>query len=372
MNTTSFINIIFCILVSQQLMTRSNFPSLARRLIYLQFLIPLFIVLFLFDPEYMSDQLRYLSHVKALRENFFIWPEDFTVSNSVISFPSFLMALIPIPFIESTSDLGLANRLLFVFLLVYLYKQKFLPSYGLYILILYPSLLLYTSLALRETLIIFFMILSYYLYTQNKFFSGIASFIFIINLKFQNAIFIVTLPIIDFFYSLGKIQKLFFIFFCILSSFLIYQYTVLVPHLDEYRYYFFWHDGGNIENYISINNFTSLVREFFFGFFDFLVKPLPSSISNNFQLAQLIENIIVIIVLAALFIKSYLIDKRASIKWLIFFILSIGTYGLVVYNFGTSARYRTPIIVLTLIGLLNILNTPSSYAQSSKENTHYQ
>ena len=74
-----------------------------------------------------------------------------------------MLAFIPLPYVETFQSLGFFNRLLATIITIWLYASKNLRGWPLLFLLFYPSFILYSSLALRDTLIFLFMIMSVYI-----------------------------------------------------------------------------------------------------------------------------------------------------------------------------------------------------------------
>ena len=56
-----------------------------------------------------------------------------------------------------------------------------------------------------------------------------------------------------------------------------------------------------------------------------------------------------------MFLKTSKINQQITIKWVVYLLAALGIYGLVVYNFGTSVRYKFPFILVVIIGMAHEL-----------------
>lgn len=110
-------------------------------------------------------------------------------------------------------------------------------------------------------------------------------------------------------------------------------------------------DGGDMSYYQPINNLFSLIKHSIISFPYFMIKPFPWEAENIFQLIQSIENFLILIFLFFFSKTSYEQSRFITIKWILYSVFVMTTYSLVVYNYGTSARYRFIFIVLYVIGL---------------------
>jgi hypothetical protein len=79
------------------------------------------------------------------------------------------------------------------------------------------------------------------------------------------------------------------------------------------------------------------------GFY-FLSKPLPWEAGNLLQLIQAGENLVVLLVLLLITRAAWKQLPQKLMFWLLFMALAMTVYGLVVFNYGTAARYTaTPL-----------------------------
>src|SRR5690554_5624377 len=106
----------------------------------------------------------------------------------------------PFPTPVSSISLGFYNTFLYLLLFFVLYAKNIFTRFSILFYLLFPSLALYTGLALRETLIFFFMILALVFSRESKIIKSIICMVPIFIIKFQN------------FYILGPIILLYFVF----------------------------------------------------------------------------------------------------------------------------------------------------------------
>ena len=111
----------------------------------------------------MGDQYLYSSILQDLRNfNFF------THQDPKVTLTTFILSLLPLPFAETIKSLGFFNRYLFLILFLWLYSKKFLSGMPLFFILFYPSLVFYTSLSLRDPIVLFFMIISVIFLIEKK------------------------------------------------------------------------------------------------------------------------------------------------------------------------------------------------------------
>ena len=119
----------------------------------------------LFPSSYMSDQFSYVKVTQVIRE------KGFSPSHpllSMLGLSGSLFALAPIPFIISVRSIAMVNFLIILFLFVFLKKKRISNNAVDFFSLLYPSLLLYSSLALRDTIIFLFMFMGIYYFLMKR------------------------------------------------------------------------------------------------------------------------------------------------------------------------------------------------------------
>ncbi len=314
----------------------------------------------LFDPGYMPDQAKYLRVAMAVRGSGETIAE--ASWNLPVGITGVFFGLFPIPLINSVYSIGIINFLLYLIVFLFLYRQGYLRGLGMWLYLLYPSLLLYTSLSLRDTVIFLLMVISFWFYLKDRVTLSIVAQLPLIILKFQN-LAIYGLSLILFFFSSifrprlvrrpinPAVAYVFLMLFTIAVPF-IYRYGLM--GLNLYRHWMWTEDVGIRIQPIpetQINGFVEFVRETLKSIPYFLLKPLPWEAENALQRLQSIENLMVAAVVIALIWRAYW--HRAHNRYmdflLLYFLISLAIYGLVVWNFGTAARYKFTYVALFLI-----------------------
>jgi len=306
----------------------------------------------LFSSEYMPDQFKYLYVLKSIRDFEF----SIDIANTVY-FSSWLFALFPLPFVFNVIGIAFINKFIFLILFVFLYQKKYLKGASLYFILLYPDLILYSSLALRDMLVLNFMFISTVFLLNKRYFISIFFLLPLIVIKFQNffLMFILWILYVSFMKKRFINSKYIHLYFFIFLIFMFIIFIILIPYiiepLDYYRRAMFVEDGGLIENYIALTTVKDVLLLGIKASFYFLLKPLFFEATNNFQLVQAFINMIVFVFLIKYTTICYKINQFKTLFWLTFLIFSMSVYGLVVENFGTAARYRFPFIVVYVVAL---------------------
>ena len=301
----------------------------------------------IFPATYMPDQFSYFQKVQQLRHL------DFElITNTKLIASSWMLALIPLPYVETINSLGFFSRLIATGLIIWLYSSKNIRGWPLLFILFYPSFLLYSSLALRDMMVFMFMIMSVVFFIENKRMLAMLVITPIFFIKFQNFFLIILFFIVHLYFLKGSLfHKYRYIFLSLVLVILIPFLPLIIELLDYYRLALYVEDGGMVDEYISINSFADFLLLGFQSAPYFLMKPWPWESSNPMQLIQSIENVALLFFLIFIFSRAYRLDRKISIKWFIYLALALGVYGMVVYNYGTAVRYKFPFILIVIIGI---------------------
>lgn len=325
-------------------------------LLLLLHIFPIFLLNgFLIDPNYMPDQLKYLQVAQSIRIGHFFSPENFEYGMPVY-YTGLFFGLFPIPFINSIYSIAMINYLLYIFVFAFMCKKKFFNIKPIvYFYLLYPSMMLYSSLSLRDMLIFVLMFFSvYYLIVRNNKIFWLVLLVPLKFLKFQNLLIVVIsfLGSMIFKRSSLKISVVTLLLFGIV--YFVFQDYFSIEMLDHYRYKFYKENLDNIEGspYVPINSLSDIMRYLLPDTFYFMLRPLPWKEFGVFQLMQFIENIVIIILISHIVIKNTKLHlwRFQEIKFLNLMLwISFIVYGLVIFNSGTAVRYKFPFIAVYII-----------------------
>ena len=215
-------NYLFCFLIS---LIALKLKWISKNIFFIWqvlFITPFFFNYFLFPPEYFGDQFRYVAeayNLKATGESLEPPKRDTLVNNlrvSTITLPAQILGLVPLPAYMTVTRLAFSSKiLLFLF---YLYVQKTFNDERLIIFFMIPSLILYSSLALRDIMIIIVTVFFLFAVIKDRFFLACLLWIPIGILKFQNALFLLLYPIGKFIFRANK-SNVFFLSFIYSSAF---------------------------------------------------------------------------------------------------------------------------------------------------------
>ena len=331
----------------------------------------------IFDSSYWPDQRNYLWTASDIRKQLFSLQGISRDITSRTLLPSYIYAFSPIPFIKSVRSIAMINFLLYLLSFVYLKKKGVSSNSVDYFFLLYPSFLLYSSVALREILIILFMILSLYFFIIEE--KKITAFVFMLPLAFikiQNFLVFLLGYVVFLFFRKGSILKYLIFFGAALLVIFFGSYIPLISFFLERINYYRWNliaenFGYNWDlmanyNYQPFEVGLSMIPLLLKSFIYMLFKPFPWEATNLVQLIQSIENIIIVAFIGWVFNKKVhsLIIRRKLVFLNILLVLSMTIYGLVTFNFGTAARFRFPFIVVYLVFYFYLLRSDKIISRS--------
>lgn len=352
-----FTAIILIIILAVKVRLKSKYTFL----LILSTAIPFFLNGVLFPSDYMSDQFGYWFRVQEIRTGKLI-DGSFAIDNNIdliknsirygVNHASYLLSIIPIPFHETLRSLGFANKLLYGVIILFLYSKKLLNKETLLFLLLYPSIVLYTGLSLRDPIIFALMATSLAFAITNK---PILAFLLLAPLytiKIQNFLIIFIFVFIYFFFKVyknGMSSKKFLFTLLFLFSTYVISAPFVMPILNFYRQAMWVEDGKDIRDITNIDGIGQFILEGFTSGIYFLLKPFPWEAEGLLQLIQSFENIIIFIFMVWITQKCLKHDKNRALFWILFLLAASTIYGLVVANYGTAARYRFPFIATYVI-----------------------
>ena len=314
---------------------------------------PFFINDVLFDPGYMPDQVYYLELHQSLRNSILKFEPLSEFFNNRSLYAVILQTLLtPLPFMFSILDLALSQKFLFLITFLYLYKKNALNDYSFAVFLLLPSIILYTGVALKESIIFCFVTFSFYFSLKKKYLFSIFFYLMLLLIKPQ--IFILSLGFnigyIILFYkdSISNRNILFFILFIFLILIFIFINIEWLNYFVNYRIKVeAIYDGklDVINEKVDLLNVFSLSKFILKGFINFYFNPNYMNSNNLFQFMQSTENIFIILLLIFNFFYCYAKDNVKSIFWLMFLLSGTIIIGGLVSNFGTMTRWKIEIIM---------------------------
>ena len=157
---------------------------------------PFFFNGLLIDWQMFPDQSKYISGSRFFRkvmydpQNLIEFLEDKVTRKVNIS--SIFYGLFPFVNFETYKSIGFINRFLYLFIIIFLSFKKNIPLNLKLFLIFSPSLTMYSSISLREILILFVMVFLTYLLLYKKYFKVLLLTLFLSLIKIQNLVLVYT------------------------------------------------------------------------------------------------------------------------------------------------------------------------------------
>tara|TARA_B100001287_G_scaffold100286_1_gene84319 strand:+ start:7793 stop:8968 length:1176 start_codon:yes stop_codon:yes gene_type:complete len=326
------------------------------------FLTPFIFNYVLFDPRLFGDQYFYVIEAAHLRQNLAPMNLDgFTGWGQTVTLTSAILGFLPIPAIVSVTSLAFSNKLLFLILFVWL--ARYIPESRLIFIFLLPSLLLYTSLSLRDPLIIFLSIFFLILTLQERKLLPIILLIPLIIIKPQNALYLSLFYILVNFFRGSKSFVGITVFSFISITVMILFEERFLEIMNLYRVAFAQEDSiGGYGSFTDAQIFQ-LEYQSFFGFLassiynsiSFLLMPFPWEARNLFYLLQFFESVAIIALIIYIVKRGqlYLSPKFASLS--LSLIAGILMYSAIAFNEGTFVRYRFVLLFPYIISFLYLI-----------------
>lgn len=269
-------------------------------------------------------------------------------SNSLaIYFGANLLSIPPLIIVNDPFTAAFVSKFFLLMIFFYLKFNKLITN-NLFVLSLFlPSLAIYSSFFLRETLILFICFVFLNEAIKKKFFIPILFLIILFFLReLQSFIFIIII-LIYFFTPKNKLIifsiYLIGIFIAINFShhyFAILNYEIEVMHLED--------GENNFDQFIKFDLFFLL--KFFEGVIRSLIVIKPNEITSLKGLVYLLEAIILNLILFYLVVQNIKIKNYKIINIVVFYLIICGLYGLIISNTSTLHRYKIstnlPIILL--------------------------
>jgi len=333
--------ICFIIIISAQILDKITLKH-ALCLAFIS-LVPFCLNYVIFDPHYMPDQFSYWHMLQRIRD-FTYTPYNYNVR---VTEASFIYAFLPLPFVETINSMGFFNKFLFICIFIWAASALKLRGWVLWFLLFYPSLLLYSSLSLREMLICTLMLLVLWATIHEWYGLVFIALALLFEVKMQNALLVGAFSVL--YLATKKISfphsKFMLLFAVITGCILFYiSFPYIGTKIEYYRIRMYLEDGGLLADYQPIKTMTDLFSNSLYGFMPWMAK-------SSLQFMQAIENIIVTTILLVYTIYAGRLIPKATAFWAFFLLSGLIMYGLIVANVGTLVRYRFPFIVVYLIFL---------------------
>ena len=337
-----FCLLIVCVFIHFKYVKREHFIFWA-----IYFLSPFLFNFILFHPAYMGDQFLYASQIINVKSGLessesitaaFGSFEYFKQARVLVS--SYILSYIPIFSLSSITSLAFINKLL-IFIMFLFLEKRIQSKYALYF-IMIPSLILYSSVSLRDTLVLVSAVFSIIFLIERRVWSSLIFIILVGLTKLQNFPALLVLWIFTFIIQASKsYSRIAIVASVLLLSFIVF-FDTFSGILNLYRVAWAMEDGMSLNEATGLE-FSSGLDLIFLSLIEipiFLLKPLPWQISNPLQLLVFLENIFLFYLIYIFAIKDGFYKNKENIILIAGFIMCMGLHAITVYNYGTLARYR--------------------------------
>lgn len=348
-----FVNVLYILTILLILQRYYRFSMI----VFVLLIVHLFMIFvfndFVFSAKYMPDQFKYLSIAQHIRSFEFdlITRDQF----DRVFLSSLFFALFPIPFINSIYSIAMINFLLYLVGFVFGYKKRiFNNKFGLYFYLLFPSLVLYSSVALRDMLIFIIMFVAVYYVLNKRYLLVLVLSCMLILVKVQNFLILVLALVVNYILKKKtKIKEMVFLFIFCFIAFMFFEHYVSIDMLNHYASTFYRENADDITvAFIPFGSYLDVVIQSLPKSIYFMMRPLPWIEGGMFQYIQFVENMVVASIIIYILYKNtkYQLWKLEQVKFLnIFLFFGLVIYGLVIYNSGTAVRYKFTFTAIYII-----------------------
>lgn len=351
---------------------------------------PLFGNNVIFDFYIFPDQSKYIINTILIRENYFEiiseiirqdW-EKFHIRFDLALFEqyvptryaSLIIASIPLPFIETLRSIGFFSKFIFIIWFIFMIfnqnKSSQKIDYSYYLLLFFPSILIYSSLALKEIYIfVFFHLCMFFILTKKPIF-------FIISIFFLGILRIELVLLIAFFlffyvfifFSLSEniftktyqnLVKFFLAFVIILISFYLINYSdfsiLLFEKINQMKSGYYYEGDLSIKlNTYQLNSYNLIPISI--DLLKAIFSPLFSKSTNIFLHLLIFENFILLLMYIFYSYKIFYQNKMKAVFYFIFFLIIHLSVGTIVINEMAIYRYKVTLLIPLILIMKQELN----------------
>ena len=345
------------------------------------FFTPLIINYFIISPSLFGDQFQYAAEAMSLKASGssaeFTVGDRFGIGNTV-TLTAKMLGVVPLPNYMTVTSLAFANK--FYLFITFLWLKRFFSNENeLLLYFLIPSIILYSSMGLRDTLVIVLSTIFIINLLRDRYVFAVVFLSPLLLLKIQVFAVLLLYLIARLLFRAHKNYYLFMLFFLVLLIGGFIWEEQILEVLNLYRLAFAAEDFIAPDGSFSYAAFSvygvgaealvlSSVGEAIFKAIlnlpIFFIMPLPWNWSNIFYPFQALESWVLIFIYVRLAMKQNLYKNSEFI--LLTFILLIGSsiYALLMENEGTFVRYRFSLFYPFLLAAFYL--SSASYKDSKK------
>jgi hypothetical protein len=322
------------------------------------FFAPLVANYFLFSPMLFGDQFQYAGEVMSQKtsgsslDN--LTASRFSDTNA-ISLTAKILGVTPLPNYMTVTSLAFAN-MFFLFVTFLWFKRFFSNENEVLLYFLIPSLILYASLSLRDSLITVLSIMFVINLIRDRYVFAAVFLYPLFALKIQMFAFLSLYLIARLFFRAHKNYHL-FIFFVLglmVGGFIMEEQILEVLNLYRIAFtaedfvafdgsisYLAWNAyGGGLAEALELSSLGDAVFKAILNLPIFFIMPLPWNWSNIFYPVQALESWLLIYLYVRLAMKQNLYKNSEFILLTFILLIASSIYALLMANEGTFVRYR--------------------------------
>ncbi len=316
----------------------------------------------IFSPTLYGDQYIYTFEVveRAFgRER--IQGSGLSGYNSTGYLTGILLSYIPIPVVATLTSLAFSNRIIAFVFYIWMSRLEYVSEKAILIFMLIPSFILYTSLSLRETLIIVPATICLISFLRGKYFPILLMMPILWILKFQVFTFLMIFFVSTIIFRTHKSMFMFIVFVIggLLGLFIFEEQVLEIINL--YRLAFLAEDfeGGYAGfglyglsyEYVELNSIYEAIIESLKGIPVLLFIPLPWNWAGFLYPVQFFESVALMIGFIYIIQRYSLLKVQAFYPLIFSFLAAFGLYAILNQNEGTFVRYRFEIVFPWMVAL---------------------
>jgi len=313
----------------------------------------------LFDWEFFPDQNKYFGISQKIREELINFSKE-EAGSSYQYYSGLYFSIIPLPYIETINSLSFFNKLIFVVFTVYIYYKKIIKDEYLILFIFFPSVLLYSSLSLKDNIIYVLSLWTIYNIINGNNLRTTLLLLILTAIKLVNGLLLIGFYIIyKFLFSTYRKDnfKKNYTFLILIGLIVIYFFSGQILEIINNHMFHFYEEakikGSTNSSLNYIDSFYQLVYTLIVGSVGAFFTPIFDLNKNLFlRLILVTENIIFIYVLLNLFKNYFKKIEDRFIFWFSYLLLNYGIYNLFFFNAGTIGRYKYPITFAFIFAIL--------------------
>ena len=343
------------------------------------FFAPLVANYFLFSPGVFGDQFQYAGEVmsqKATSTSLGNLNASRYSEVNAISITAKILGVIPLPNYMTVTSLAFTNK--FLLFVTFLWFKRFFSNENEVLLYFFlPSLILYSSMSLRDTLIIVLSVLFIINLIRDRYVFAAVFMLPLFYLKLQMFSFLLLYLIARLFFRAHKNYYLLILFVIgvIIGGFIMNEQILEVLNLyrlafaqedfvafDGSRSYQAWSAyGGGLAEALELSSLVEAAFKAILNLPIFFIMPLPWNWSNIFYPLQALESWLLIYLYVRLAMKENLYKNSEFILLTLILLIGSSVYALLMSNEGTFVRYRFSLYYPFLLAAFYLSSAPHKF-----------